>query len=95
MAINLGMAFLTTVSVTKSTIPLTTMSLRSVSFSLISSQAAVGPPLISATTMSKPVSRSLHDRFAVGPERFNDFAANLRPGDAEHAHREFAQSPAD
>ena len=56
MAMSFGTAFFTIVSMTKPMMPLTTWSLRSVSFSLISSQAAAGPPLTSATTMSKAVS---------------------------------------
>ena len=54
--ISFGIAFWMMASVTKPTMPSTTMSFRLVSFSLISSQAAPTPPLTSATTMSKPVS---------------------------------------
>ena len=67
MAISFGIAFLTTVSTTKSMMPLMTCPCRSISFSLISSQAAAGPRSPGSTTMSKPVSSPCD---AVSPTTF-------------------------
>ena len=67
------------------------LSLRSVSFSLISSQAAAGPPCHQRHDDVEGGLEALHDLLAVRAERLDDLAADLRPGDAQHAERELAE----
>jgi len=79
IAISFGIAFFTTMSMTKSLIPSITMSFRFVRCSLIFSHAAPGPSVTSVTTMSKPVSRTFT---AVSPITFTSFCrtfAQLMP----------------
>ncbi len=79
------------VSVTKPTMPSITMSFRLVSFSLISSHAAAGPPVMSATTISKAVSRPFMIVSPLGPRALTILARICAQRDAKHAQGKHAE----